>query len=301
MSHSRYKPLVISLLFPSILVFLAPAIGAAQNESAVKDHGILKVADLRFDNYLGVVSPNLEIKSGEEVGMKFFVEGFSRDERKDESGRPEYRIQLSYSIDVSDPEGKPLQPTTTGKIQTFLSLQDDVWRPGIEWSARIPETAPSGRYPITIHLVDEIGNQTVEQTAVLRVVGNPLKTSGQFEILQIEFAPTDDGPWRPIWYFDLRSPVFIRYKVAGYAVSAEKQISVEQDWAVLDAEGKEIVSQPAATLEESRGYYPPRFIQSFFSLTLRDPRPGSYTIRIEAHDNIADKTSTATARFVLRP
>src|SRR5690242_4876897 len=111
----RHKGFAISLFFPSTLMFFVPAIGRTQNEGNVKDQGMLKVADLRFDNYLGVVSSNLEVKSGDEAGMKFFVEGFSREERKDESGRPEYRIQLSYSIDITDPEGKSLQPTTSGK------------------------------------------------------------------------------------------------------------------------------------------------------------------------------------------
>jgi len=300
MSLNRRKIFFVTLSLAASL-FLIESFGLRSQTPTVKDNGLLKVADLRFDNFLGVVSPNLEIKSGDEAGMKFFLEGFSREERTDEAGRPEYRVQLTYSIDIQDPEGQPLQPTTSGKVQTLLGLQDEVWRPGIEWSVRIPETAPSGRYPVLIRIVDEIGEQHVEHTAMLRVRGSALKSSGQFEILQVEFAPSDNGPWRPIWYFDSGSPVFVRYKLAGYAVSPENQIVVAQDWAVLDAEDKEVISQPEAVVEDSRGYYPPRFIQSYFSISLRDPRPGSYKIRIDAYDKIGDKTASAEARFVLRP
>ena len=267
----------------------------------VKDKGALKVADLRFDNFLGIVSANLEVQAGDEAGMKFSLEGFSREEGKDETGRPEYRVQLNWSIDIQDSEGQQLQPETAGKVQTILSMQDDGWRPGIEWSVRVPETAPAGSYPVRIRVTDEIGKVSIEHTATLRVRRQAVKTSGQFEILGVEFAPSDKGPWRPIWYFELRSPVYVRYKIAGYSVSPEKQISVEQDWAVVDAEGAEVISQPSATLEESRGYYTPRFIQSYFSLSLRDPQPGDYKVRIEARDNIGEQTTTAEARFVLRP
>jgi hypothetical protein len=284
----------------AIMVLVVPLSLHAQ-EISVRDKGVLSIADLRFDNFLGVVSPKLEVKSGDEAGMKFFVEGFSRQEQKDDSGRPEYRVQLSYSIDITDPEGKSVQPTTTGKVETRIGVQDEVWRAGVEWSVRIPETAPSGAYPIRVHLVDEIGNQSVEHTATLRVRGTSLKTSGQFEIVQVEFAPTDNGPWRPIWYFDSGSPVFVRYKVVGYTVSPDKEIRVEQDWALLDEEGKEVIRQPAAMVEESRAYYPPRFIQSYFSLSLRDPRPGPYRIRIDARDTVGDQACSAEARFVLRP
>jgi hypothetical protein len=284
----------------AIMLLVVPLASHAQ-EIAVRDKGVLAVTDLRFDNFLGVVSPKLEVKSGDEAGMKFFVEGFSRQEQKDDSGRPEYRVQLSYSIDITDPEGKSVQPTTTGKVETLLGIQDEAWRPGVEWSVRIPETAPSGAYPVVIRLLDEIGHQAIEHTATLRVRGISIKTSGQFEIAQVEFAPTDNGPWRPIWYFDSGSPVFVRYNIIGYTVSPDKQISVEQDWALIDEEGKEVIRQPAAMVEESRAYYPPRFIQSYFSVSLRDPLPGPYKIRIDARDKVGDQACSAEARFVLRP
>jgi hypothetical protein len=266
----------------------------------VKDKGQLQVADLRFDNYLGIVSAKLEVRAGDEAGMKFFVEGYSREELKDSAGRPEYRVHLKYSIRITDPEGKSLQPDKLGEVNTVLSMQDDGWRPNVDWTVKMPTTAPPGRYPIHIEVTDEIGRQRVEYAADLRVNGPSIKTSGKLDILNIEFAPSDRGPWRPIWYFELRSPVYVRYKVAGYSVSSDKRVIVQQDWTVLNADGEEVLSKIPALVEDSQAYYPPKFIQGYFSLSLRDPEPGDYKIRIEARDEIGGSAASAEARFVLR-
>ncbi len=295
---SRFFLLLTLLVSP---VMSASVRAAALQEQTVLDQGTLKITEVKFDNFLGVVASNLEVKAGDEAGMKFRIENYSKLEGKDDTGRPEYRVQLDYTIDIQDPSGVPLQPTVTGQVQTLLGTQDDGWRPTVEWSVRIPETAPTGRYPVLIRLTDRIGNQTIEHTSALRVRGQAVKTSGNFEIVQLEFAPDDDGPWRPLWYYELKAPIYVRYKIAGYAVSPEKQITVEQDWVVLDAEGKEILRQPAATQEDSRGFYPPRFIQSYFSITLRDPYPGEYKIHIDARDAVGNQSASAEARFVLRP
>ena len=232
--------------------------------------------------------------------MKFFVEGYSREELKDSAGRPEYRVHLKYSIRITDPEGKSLQPDKLGEVNTVLSMQDDGWRPNVDWTVKMPTTAPPGRYPIHIEVTDEIGRQRVEYAADLRVNGPSIKTSGKLDILNIEFAPSDRGPWRPIWYFELRSPVYVRYKVAGYSVSSDKRVIVQQDWTVLNADGEEVLSKQPALVEDSQAYYPPKFIQGYFSLSLRDPEPGDYKIRIEARDEIGGSAASAEARFVLR-
>ena len=78
-------------------------------------------------------------------------------------------------------------------------------------------------------------------------------------------------------------------------------IFFEQDWAVVDAEGEEVISQPAAVADESKAFYPPRFIQGYFSLSLRDPSPGDYKIRIGARDKVGEQEASSEARFVLRP
>lgn len=299
-------PATFRLILALLILSFSGAICYCQNpagapEGVVRDSGTLKVADLRFDNFLGIVSANLEVRAGDEAGLKFFLEGYSRDEDKDDAGRPVYRVHLSYVIDITDPEGKPLQPETEGRIQTLLGTQDDGWRPSVEWSVRVPSTAPSGKYPIRIRVTDHIGEQAIEYSAGLRVRGEALKTSGRFEVIEVEFAPSDRGPWRPIWYFELWSPVYVRYKIAGFTVAPDRQISVEQDWAVIDAEGQEVISKLAAMVEESRGFYPPRFIQSFFSISLREPQPGDYRVRIDARDNLGNQLATAEGRFVLRP
>lgn len=303
-SRRFYAAVTLALVCALLTGLLDPpdaSAQAAESDSTVLDKGTLRLANLRFDNFLGIISASLEVRAGQEAGIKFFVEGFSREERMDSTGRPEYRVQLDYSIEIQDPEGVLLQPATTGEVETVLSMKDDDWRPSVEWSIRVPETAPTGRYPVVIRVNDRIGGVSIREQAALRVHGLTLKRAGGFEILGLEFAPSEDGPWRPIWYFELRSPVYVRYRLTGFAADAQKRIQVDQDWTVVNEEGEEVISKPAAISDESADFYVPRYIQSQFSISLRDPEPGDYRVRVDAHDRISGESATAEARFVLRP
>ncbi len=93
----------------------------------------------------------------------------------------------------------------------------------------------------------------------------------------------------------------MRYKVSGFRVSPEKQVWVEQDWTVLDPDGKVVITQPNASVENERSFYPPRFLFASFMLNLKNPKPGRYALRVAVRDRLSDQSVSTDSNFFLRP
>jgi hypothetical protein len=286
-----------------VLVCLSPTVaGAAQSAAATaKSAGPLKIVDALFEDEEGFPVSRIEVKAGGEAVLTFRVEGFDRLAGKSETGLPESWVRLQYEVELRDPSGVLVQPVKSGNFENLLGPQDDKWRPLIHWTGEIPAWAPTGNYPIHIRVRDSIADRRAEQTVSLRVVGESVSPASGFQAQQVEFARSDDGPWTPQRYFSLHEPIHVRFKVVGYRVSPRNQVWVEQDWEVLDADGKVLVSQPNAVNDQVQAFYPPRYLATTFRLDLEDPKPGAYTLRITLRDKIGDQTATVDSPFNLRP
>jgi hypothetical protein len=286
------------LLLAAALAAVVPGAHAFQ---AAKSTSPLKIVDVLFEDYEGFTMPRLEARAGRDVVLIFRVEGFERREGKAESGLPEYRVSLQHEVELRDPDGVLVAPAESGKLETLLGVQDDKWQPLIRWTAALPPWSPSGNYAVRIGVFDEIGDQRAEASVAVRVRGEAVQPSDTLAVRQAEFARTDEGPWSPQRYFALREPVHVRYKVVGFRVSPEKRIWVEQDWAVLNAEGQVVLAQENAVAEESENFYPARFLATSFHLEFDDPKPGAYTLRIGLRDRVGDQTASFDFPFTLRP
>ena len=131
--------------------------------------------------------------------------------------------------------------------------------------------------------------------------GETIQPSESLAIQQIEYAASENGPWYPRRYFPPGNPIYVRYKIVGFRVSPEQEVWVEQDWAVLDSEGRAIVSQENAVQNKQQSFYPPRVLPTTFDLKLTDPKPGMYTLRIVIRDRVGEQTISADSNFFLQP
>jgi hypothetical protein len=261
----------------------------------------LRIVDVMFEDMEGWTAPRVELKAGAQAVMTFRVEGFERKEGKNEAGYPEETVHLKYDIELRDPAGILVEPLFLSEEATKLGPQDEKWRPLMRWSAKIPPWAPSGNYTVGIRVRDELGDQQAEHKATLRIAGEPITASDALQVQRVEFSRSESGPWATQRYFALSEPILVRYKITGFRTSSERKVWVEQDWSVVDAEGRVLISQENAAAEESEHFYPPKFFTTNFSLTLDDPKPGAYTLRIAVRDRIGEETATAEAQFNLRP
>ncbi len=286
-------------MFALFLFLLAPATLLAQT-APPQDSPELKIADVLFEDYSGGLNSHWEMKPGEEVVMSFRIEGFGRLEMMEE-GINEQKVNLHYRIAMQDPQGVAVEPERTGEIETTLGMQDKEWRPKINWSARIPDTAPGGDYTVRIEVSDRIAQRDTVKNASFRVLGPRASAADELQIRQLEYSVSERGPWSRERYFSPSEAIWVRYQVAGYGVSPNKQIWVEQDWTVLDPDGKVIVKQPDGFDRKEQHFYPPRFLATSFTLNLTRPKPGKYTLRIEVRDRIRDRNISFESNFFLRP
>jgi hypothetical protein len=171
----------------------------------------------------------------------------------------------------------------------------------VRWSAAIPAWAPSGNYAVLIRAKDEIGEQDAEHIAIVQVRGEPVPATAGLMADGLQFARSPDGPWTSTRFFALNDPVYIRFRVLGYEVSPQKRVWVEQDWTVLDEQGRVIIQQENAVQDQLQEFYPPRFLTTNFHVEFDDPQPGAYTLQIALRDRIGDQTHLEEAQFNLRP
>ena len=259
-----------------------------------------RITDVLFEDYNGALYSRWEMKPGEEVALTFRVESFGRQEQLDKEGLREDRVELHYQIELRDPEDVPVTPEQSGDINTTLRPQDRDWRPKVDWTAKIPPTAPGGEYGIRILLSDRIAQKDVERKVNFRVAGPRLAPQNRLVVRQLEYANSERGPWSRERYFAPSETIWVRYQVAGFGLSPEKQLSVEEDWSVLDEEGKIITTKPVAMVEDQQSFYPPHFLTAEFSLNLQAPKPGKYTLRITVRDKIRGQSAEFDSDFFLR-
>ena len=261
----------------------------------------LRITDALFEDYSGAPAARWEMKLGEEVALNFRIEGFGRQEAVNKEGLREERVSLHYEIELRDPLGVPVEAVKSGEIVTALSAQDAEWRPKVNWSARVPSSAPGGTYTIHIQVNDRIANRDNERSVPFRVLGPSVPAADGLQVAQLEYSNSERGPWNPERYFSPAETIWVRYKVTGYRVSSEKQVWVEQDWTALDSDGKLVVTQPNAAVANERSFYPPRFLSTAFTLNLKSPKPGKYTLRIAVRDRISEQMISMDSDFFIRP
>jgi hypothetical protein len=284
----------------SLLLFLLASPTLLAQSSPPRAAQGPRITDVLFEDYSGALFSRWQMKPGEEVALSFRVESFRRQEQLDKEGLREDRVELHYQIELRDPEGVPVAPEQSDDVNTTLRPQDGDWRPKINWMAKVPPTAPGGEYSVRIMVRDGIAQKDAERKVQFRVVGPRLVAPDTLVVRQLEYSNSERGPWSRERYFAPSETIWVRYQVAGYGLSSEKQVSVEEDWTVLDADGKIIATKPVAMAEDQQNFYPPHFLTAEFSLNLQTPKPGKYTLRIGVRDKIRGQSAVFDSDFFLR-
>jgi len=278
--------------------------GAAAGFSQTPEEGAearLRIDDVQFEDEHGDVRYSLVTGAGTEVVMSFRVQGFERRRVEQQGEVPAERVHLQYEAALHDPQGVLVAPGASGEVDTILGPRDDAWTPRIRWSAALPSYALAGQYKVDLHVKDLQSGEETTGSVPVRVRGETVQPDAPLGVQQLEYANTRNGPWFTRRYFSPRRPVHVRYKVAGFAVSPDNEVWVEQDWAVLDAEGNLVVSQDHVVVDHEKNFYPPRFLRTVFELSLEDPMPGTYTFRIVIRDRVSGLSTSHDSEFFVRP
>ena len=253
----------------------------------------LAIVDVYFEDYDRRVVRQQVLPTGESIYLTFRIAGFRADDQR--------RIHLTYWLDCLDPQQVPITETFTKSIDTTLAPQDEKWRPKIDWSLVIPSFAPSGEYQVIIRVRDEIDKKEARQAMSFRVQGASIQPSSTLAIRDFEFSDAENGKPKPQPVFTPGTTLWARFRVVGFKISPEKELSIEEDLSVLDTEGKVLFSRPNAAVEKYKMFYPPRFLPASFNLDL-DPKvkPGEYVIRLEVRDLLGKEEARHEAKFTVQ-
>ena len=252
----------------------------------------LAVVDAYFEDYDRMLVRQQRLTAGDTLYLTFRIAGFHSDKQD--------QVRLAYWIDCVDPKNVPLTETLNQKIEERVRRQDEHWRPKVNWSLVIPAFAPSGEYRVSILVRDEVASQEVRHQMNFRVRGETIEPSATLTVRKFQFADTEYGTPKPSTTYLPGSTLWARYWVVGFQLGPEKQVWVEEDLTVLDAEGEVLYAKPKALVEKHRMFYPPRFLHATFSLDLQpDLQPGGYTIRLEIRDLLAEQNIRYETKFTV--
>jgi len=291
------------LVLVALCAAVAPGFAQTPEEGAPKEgtEARLRIDDVQFEDEHGDVRYRLITGAGTEIVMSFRVQGFERRRIERQGEVPEERVHLQYEAELRDPQGVLVAPGESGEVDTILGPRDGEWTPRIRWSAALPSYALSGQYKVDLRVKDVQSGEETAGSIPVSVRGETLRPDAPLGVQQIEYANTRNGPWFPRRFFAPKRPIHVRYKVAGFAVSPDGEVWVEQDWAVLDAEGAVVVTQQNVVVEHEKSFYPPRYLPTVLELRLEDPQPGAYTFRIVIRDRVSGLSISRDSEFSVRP
>lgn len=253
----------------------------------------VNIVDVYFEDYDRRLIRQQVLPAGESIYLTFRIAGFRADDQ--------HRVRLNYWLDCQDPDKVPITETYTQTIETSLSPQDEKWRPKIDWSVVIPSFAPTGEYQVTIRVRDELAQKETRQVMSFRVQGASVSPSDKLAVRDFEFSDAENGKPKPQPVFSPGSTLWARFRVVGFRLSPEKELSVEEDLSVLDAEGKVLFTRPNASVEKYKMFYPPRFLPASFNLDLEPKvKPGDYMIRLDIRDLLGKQEARYEAKFTVQ-
>jgi hypothetical protein len=272
---------------------LAPVRAAPHSLKAVPPAADLAIVDVYFEDYDRTVVKRQDLPAGESIYVTFRIAGFRADDQ--------HRIRLTYWLDCLDPQKAPLTETFTRSIETALAVEDERWRPKVDWSLVIPSFAPTGEYQVAIRVRDEIAQKEVRQAVPFHVRGVQMAPADKLEVRDFEFADSEQGQAKAEPVFSPGSTLWARFRVVGFKVSAEKELAVEEDLSVLNAEGKVLFTRPNSAVEKYHMFYPPRFLPAAFNLDLQaDVKAAEYIIRLDIRDLLGKQEARFEAKFKIQ-
>lgn len=230
---------------------------------------------------------------GEVLFFSFQVQGYQVS--------PDRKIKLHYKLEAADPQGIALMPALEGPIEAELAPQDKDWKPKIRHEVTIPPLGPSGKYRITVEVTDELAKSAARQEVPFLVRGREVAPSDTLVIRNFRFYRSEEAA-EPLTKAAYRpgEAVWARFDITGYKFGTGNRVDVSYGVAVLNAEGKQLWSQPEAAVERSESFYPKRYVPGAMSLNLQQNiRLGTYSLVVTARDAVGNQTAEAKAAFAV--
>ncbi len=296
--REHFLPILKRIVFVWVCAAGMLSLAGAQTPEPTSD---LKIVAILFEDFQGEMRTRFSMDAGGMVSLSFEVAGLGGEAVETADGYAGESVQVTYRVELLDPQGVLLEPAKEGEVRTILGPRDADWRPKIRWAGAVPEYAASGEYRVRIQARDALDRRETVATAAFLVRGDLIRPTASLEVQQVGYAVSEEGPWFSARTYSPLEAIQVRYNVAGIQVSPDKQVWVEQDWTVRNEAGEVAASRMNAVVVKQQYFYPPGHLSTRFELRLEDPRPGRFTLRIAVRDRIGGQEATFDSDFVIRP
>ena len=219
------------------------------------------------------------------------------------SGEDEQSVKLSWSLEVFDPAGIPLEKPQSGRIEGRLLPEDKNYTPKFLAEFTIPPFAPSGSYRVDVRAKDEAGGSELHAGLTFQVRGHEVEPSSTLVARNFHFLSGEDDTaalLEPVYHPG--EMLWARFDITGYQFGTNHRFSVDYGLSVESAEGKQLFAQPEAAAESHESFYPQRYVPGTLSLSLDNNVPAAaYTLVVTIHDKIGNQSWEQRQAFHVRP
>ena len=237
-----------------------------------------------------------EFLPGETVWFSARIAGFESQIAGDNRN-----VKLSWQVRIMDPDGVPVEPPKSGRLDDSLRTQDKDWVPKFVVSFLLPSFIPGGNYHIPVTVKDELaGGSEISGDLEFHVRGENIEPSASFVIRDFRFLrnETDAEALKPPVVYRPGATLWARFEMAGYKFEANHKFSVDYGLAVLDADGKELFGQAEAAAESKESFYPQLRVPGALSLHLDPNVPvATYTLVVTVRDKVGGQTAEQRETF----
>ncbi|HEY7387517.1 MAG TPA: hypothetical protein VH640_03345 [Bryobacteraceae bacterium] len=276
---------------------VALALASAVVLSAASGLTVERMAMQEFEDG-PLLPPDYQFLPGEAAHFTCRLSGYKIDKSDDEN----QRVKLSWTLEVFDPTGVPIDKPKSGQIEGRVLPEDKNWVPKFLAGFMIPPFAASGDYRVSVQAKDEIGATELHADLTFHVRGRDVQPSATLALRNFRFQRSEDDS------ASLREPVYragdmlwARFDIVGYKFEDNNRYSVDYGLAVEDAAGKRLFAQPEAAAESHDSFYPQRYVPGGLSLNLdKNVAPAMYTLVVTVHDRVGGQIWEERHAFQVR-
>ena len=277
-----------------LLLLVVAVIGvAARAQTTARPPAIVEASVQQFEDGPAVTSE--PFRPGETVFFSFQVRGYS----VGTGGK----VQLTYRIEVLDPDGVLVVEPEAGRVETELSEQDKDWLPKVRHSFLIPSHALSGRFRILAVVRDGRTAAEAKSETAFTLQSRQLDTSGPLAVRNLRFfkAEDDTTPLAAAVYLPGET-LWARFDVAGFKRAEGNRLHVAYGLSIISPSGKVLFTEPRAAEEQDSSFYPKLYVPGVISLTIQPKTtPGEYTLLVTARDEVASEACETRGAFRVEP
>ncbi len=270
---------------------LAPAAVSISAGLGAAAGGNLRLVNPGFlERQDGPPRPQGPYRRGELVYFRYQILGFGRG--------PDGKAKLEINGAIKDPDGLALHRWSRTFDQPVPADE-----PISAWvSTEPPGFAPPGPYEIEITVQDEVSQARLDYRVSFEVVGEAIAPASQLEVRGFEVAVSEEGPAVSPLVLEGGGRVYLRWKMVGIAFRGD-DMDVRVGLKVFGPGGQLLFDKPDFVSERETVAYHPRgfFLPISGRLNIPSGAPkGTYTLRFEATDNVAESKADWSARFQVR-